>query len=182
MSASCGAFLVILTQPRVRWERSASGGVCPRQSFVRWDSSWRDRVGALTITEQQPSGRERTILVVEDDRDVRELAVTLLEGTEYRVLEAASADDAYRLLLANPELRIDLLFTDVVMPGTLDGIDLADRARSLQPTLKVLYATGFANLVRDRRDAKLHGRVLNKPYRPSELRRAIGALLSEGRC
>jgi CheY-like chemotaxis protein len=98
------------------------------------------------------------------------------------VLEAASADDAYRLLLANPELRIDLLFTDVVMPGTLDGIDLAERARSLQPTLKVLYATGFANLVRDKRNAQMHGRVLSKPYRPSELRRAIGALLSEGCC
>ena|SRR3712207_855389 len=121
----------------------------------------------------------KTILVVEDDRDVREVALTVLEGAGYRVLEAASGDDAYQLLLADPDLRIDVLFTDVVMPGRLDGIDLANAARALRPHLHVLYATGFANLVRANRDADLQGPVLRKPYRPSELRRAISALLDQ---
>ncbi|HEV8030702.1 MAG TPA: response regulator [Stellaceae bacterium] len=120
-----------------------------------------------------------TILVVEDDRDVRELAITVLEAAGHRVLEAASGDDAYRLLLAHPDLRIDLLFTDIVMPGRLDGIDLGNEARTLRPQLKVLYATGFANLVREHREEELRGLVLTKPYRPGELLRAISELIDE---
>ena len=76
-------------------------------------------------------------------------------------------------------MTIDLLFTDVVMPGRLDGIDLANAARALRPHLQVLYATGFANLVRANRDADLQGPVLRKPYRPGDLRRAIAALLDQ---
>ena len=121
----------------------------------------------------------KTILVVDDDRDVREVALAVIEGAGYRVLEAANGDDAYRLLSAYPDLQIDVLFTDVVMPGRLDGIDLANAARALRPRLHVLYATGFANLVRSDRDADLQGPVLRKPYRPRDLRRAIAALLDQ---
>ena len=121
----------------------------------------------------------KTVLVVDDDRDVREVALAVIEGAGYRVLEAESGDDAYRLLLAYPDLQIDVLFTDVVMPGRLDGIDLANAARALRPRLHVLYATGFANLVRANRDADLQGPVLRKPYRPRDLRRAIAALLDQ---
>jgi CheY-like chemotaxis protein len=120
---------------------------------------------------------DQTILIVEDDRDVREVALAVLEAAGYRVLEAASGDDAYRLLLSHPDLRVDVLFTDVVMPGRLDGIDLADAARELRPGLQVLFATGFANLVRDNRDLDMRGPVLRKPYRPADLRRALMALL-----
>ena len=119
----------------------------------------------------------KTILLVEDDRDVREVALAVLEGAGFRVLEAGNGDDAYRLLLAHPDLPIDLLFTDVVMPGRLDGIDLANAAQALRPELRVLYATGFANLVRANREGDLKGPVLHKPYRPGELRAAIVALL-----
>lgn len=120
-----------------------------------------------------------TILVVEDDPDVRQLVIAVLEDAGYRILEAASGDEAYRLLLAHPDLQVDLLFTDIVMPGQLDGIDLAKEARTLRPELKVLYATGFANLVRNHREDELRGLVLTKPYRPGELRRAISALIDE---
>src|ERR1044072_1031910 len=115
----------------------------------------------------------KTILVVEDDRDVREVARAVLEGAGYRVLEAVNGDNAYQLLLAHRDMQIDLLFTDVVMPGRLDGIDLAHAARALRPHLHLLYATGFANLVRANRDADLQGPVLRKPYRPGDLRRAV---------
>ncbi|HKS89191.1 MAG TPA: response regulator [Stellaceae bacterium] len=121
----------------------------------------------------------KTILVVEDDREIREVALAVLEPEGYRVLEAASGDEALRLLLAHPDMAIDLLFTDVVMPGRLDGIDLADAARSLRPGLPVLFATGFASLVRPNRDTEMHGPVLRKPYRPTQLRRAIAALLEQ---
>jgi CheY-like chemotaxis protein len=111
--------------------------------------------------------------------DVRELAATVIEDSGYRVLEAANGDDAYNLLLAHPDLQIDLLFTDVVMPGRLDGVDLAHAARAVRPQLQVLYATGFADLVRPHRDSELYGPVLRKPYRPGELRGAIAALLEK---
>jgi CheY-like chemotaxis protein len=119
----------------------------------------------------------KTILLVEDDREVREVALTVLEAAGYRVLEAANGDDAHRLLLAHPDLRVDVLFTDVVMPGRFDGVDLANAARALRPGVQVLFATGFANLARDNRDTEMHGPVLRKPYRPADLRRALIALL-----
>ena len=124
---------------------------------------------------------EKTILVVEDDDDVRDLAASVLEAAGYRIFEATNADAAYRLLRDHPDLRIDLLFTDVVMPGRLDGVSLADAAVALRPSLKVLYTTGFADLVRDHRDAKLWGQVLNKPYRPVELTRVVEAVLHVGK-
>jgi len=108
---------------------------------------------------------------------VRDVARASLEAAGYRVLEAASGDDAYRLLIAHPDLEVDVLFTDVVMPGRLDGIDLAEAARRLRPKLAVLFATGFANLVRNNRDIDLRGPVLRKPYRPAELCRAMLAVL-----
>jgi CheY-like chemotaxis protein len=119
----------------------------------------------------------KTVLVVDDDREVRQVALAVLEMAGYRVIEAASGDDAHRLLRASPELRVDVLFTDVVMPGRLDGVALANAARSLRPELPVLYATGLAPLVRANRGKELCGPVLRKPYRPAELRRAVMALL-----
>ena len=121
---------------------------------------------------------EKTVLVVEDDREIREIAIAVLEGAGYRVLEAACGDDAHRLLLAHPDLPVDVLFTDVVMPGRLDGIDLAAAAQALRPGLQVLFATGFANLVRNNRDLDMHGPVLRKPYRPADLRRALMLLFA----
>jgi CheY-like chemotaxis protein len=118
-----------------------------------------------------------TVLVVDDDREVRELALAVLEAAGYRVIEAPSGDEAHRLLLAHPDLRIDVLFTDVMMPGRLDGIDLAHAARALRPGLQVLFATGFANLVRDDRSKDMHAPVLRKPYRARALCLAVEALL-----
>src|SRR5579863_2043599 len=105
----------------------------------------------------------KTILVVEDDREVREIALTVLESSGYRVIEAATGDDAHNLLLTHPDLRIDVLFTDVVMPGQLDGVDLAIQARELRPDLQVLFASGFASLVRADRARDISGAMLRKP-------------------
>ena len=121
----------------------------------------------------------RTILVVEDDRDVREIAVTVLESSGYRVIDAATGDDAHNLLLTHPDLQIDLLFTDVVMPGQLDGVDLAVLARELRPDLQVLFASGFASLIRPDRARDISGAMLRKPYRPADLRRALSALFAD---
>ena len=75
---------------------------------------------------RQMTDSGRTVLVVEDDREVREVALAVIEAAGFRVLEAETGDEAYRLLRDCPDLRIDLLFTDIVMPGRLDGVDLAE--------------------------------------------------------
>jgi CheY-like chemotaxis protein len=121
----------------------------------------------------------RTIFVVEDDREVREIALAVLESSGYRVIEAANGDDAYNLLLTHPDLQIDVLFTDVVMPGRLDGVDLAVLARELRPNLQVLFASGFASLVRADRARDIDGALLHKPYRPADLRSALAALFAD---
>jgi CheY-like chemotaxis protein len=123
---------------------------------------------------------EKTILVVDDDRQVREVALAVIEAAGYRVIEAVSGEDAHRFLVAHPDLRIDVLFTDVVMPGRLDGIDLAHAARLLRPGLQVLFASGLPNLVRDHADQEIRDQVLRKPYRAAELVHAILGLIEVG--
>lgn len=88
-----------------------------------------------------PAGGSETILVVEDDDDVRATSVALLRDLGYRVFEATNADNA--LVILQSGLNIDLLFTDVVMPGKLRSPDLAQQARQRLPHLKVLFTSGY---------------------------------------
>jgi CheY-like chemotaxis protein len=115
-----------------------------------------------------------SILVVEDEDDVRELVATSLRHRGFSVLSVPNAEVALQILME--QVKFDLLFTDIVMPGVIDGFELADRAKRLQPDLKVLYATGFAHVSRRAADT-LHGKLIQKPYRPdelaSEVRRAL---------
>ena len=107
-----------------------------------------------------------SILVVEDEDDVRELVATSLRHRGFSVLSVPNAEVALQILME--QVRFDLLFTDIVMPGVIDGFELADRAKRLQPDLKILYATGFAHVSRRSIDT-LHGKLIQKPYRPDEL-------------
>jgi CheY-like chemotaxis protein len=97
---------------------------------------------------------EETILVVEDDDDVRTHSVDSLRELGYRVLEAHDGPSALRLLERQP--RVDLLFTDVVLPSGLTGAQVAAQARELRPALKVLFTTGYA------RNAIIHHGRLDK--------------------
>jgi len=109
-----------------------------------------------------------TILVVEDDPDVREYASSLLEQLGYRVIGAADGEAALDRL--ERDAAIDLLFTDVVMPG-LNGFEVARIAQSVRPGLPVLFTSGYAT------DLTPAGRLLQKPYRPKQLADEIAALL-----
>ncbi|HUN46077.1 MAG TPA: ATP-binding protein [Stellaceae bacterium] len=88
------------------------------------------------------AGRRETILVVEDDEDVRAYSVDTLRELGYRVEQAADARVALQLLERDPEIR--LLFTDVGLPGGINGRQLVDEARRRRPDLKVLFTTGYA--------------------------------------
>ena len=116
---------------------------------------------------------ERTILVVDDDPDVRDYAVAVLEDRGYRVLSAEDGVDALSVLAR--ESSVDLLFTDVVMPR-LNGFELAARARETDPMLKVLFTSGVV-----RSPAPDGETVLPKPYKYEELVRRIRALLASDR-
>lgn len=117
-----------------------------------------------------------TILLVEDNEGVRDYAKGVLQDLGYRVLEAGDASEALRQLSKNP--RIDLLFTDVVLPGSVTGRVLADKARKMNPTLPVLFTTGYtrnAIVHQGRLDADVH--LLNKPYTQQDLARKVRELL-----
>jgi CheY-like chemotaxis protein len=117
----------------------------------------------------------KTILVVDDDPDVRELSVIFLGEFGYKVLEAGDGQEGLKLLREHPE--IDLLFTDIVMPR-LDGVTLAHLAKELRPALRVIYVSGFAERVRELRGEPLHGMILPKPFRRRQLASAVESELS----
>ncbi|MGY2931902.1 KaiC/GvpD/RAD55 family RecA-like ATPase/CheY-like chemotaxis protein [Bradyrhizobium sp. GM6.1] len=100
------------------------------------------------------AAKEETILVLEDDDEVRAYSVDSLRELGYRVIEAHDGSSALRLLERQP--RVDLLFTDVVLPGGLTGAQVATQAKALRPTLKVLFTTGYA------RNAIIHHGRLDK--------------------
>jgi CheY-like chemotaxis protein len=121
-----------------------------------------------------------TILVVEDEADVRAGAMDILNGLGYRAIEAADADAALEILTKNP--GIDLLFTDVVMPGSVTAVELARRAKDLCPGIAVLFTSGYTEkaLFHDHHlDPGVH--LLSKPYRRNDLAGKIRAVLDEPR-
>jgi PAS domain S-box-containing protein len=114
-----------------------------------------------------PRGSEK-ILLVEDDAMVREMVMVQLRALGYRVVSAVSGSQALEVL--RREGGFDLLFTDVVMPGGLNGRQLADEARKLTPGLRVIFSSGYADGAVDyhgRLDQGVH--LLNKPYRRRDL-------------
>ncbi len=123
------------------------------------------------------SGRE-TILVVEDDALVRAHVARQLTDLGYRVLTAPDGQAAIGILRYNPE--IDLLFTDVVMPGGMNGRQLATEVRALRPDLPVLFTSGYpenAIVTQGRLEPGLH--ILVKPYRKRELMTKVRELLDD---
>jgi CheY-like chemotaxis protein len=114
------------------------------------------------------------ILVVDDDEAVLEIAATALANVGHRVVCAHNAAEALKLL--ETEDAFDALFTDVRMPGGINGFELARRAKAARPALKILYATGYSGLLADR-SGETFGPILGKPYRPSELAEEIQRLV-----
>ncbi|MDN3274878.1 PAS domain S-box protein [Frankia sp. RB7] len=121
----------------------------------------------LDNEDTAPRGHE-TILIAEDDPFVRSSVILRVEALGYRVVAAVNGQEALQRLRADP--GIDMLFTDIVMPGGMSGWDLADQARRIRPGLPVLFTSGYAleTLVEQGR-AQAEAVVLTKPYRKAEL-------------
>jgi CheY-like chemotaxis protein len=117
--------------------------------------------------ESVPNGHE-TILVVEDDPFVRSSVITRVESLGYTVISAVNGNDALLKLKANAD--IDMLFTDIVLPGGVSGWELADLARQIRPGLPVVFTSGHAlEALVERGRASAQSIVLNKPYRKAQL-------------
>jgi PAS domain S-box-containing protein len=129
------------------------------------------------LAAASPHGGTETILVVEDDPLVRSNVVMLLAGLGYRTIEASTGAEALRIIDGNGH-DIDLLFTDVVIPGGMNGRQLADEVVRRRPSIKVLYTSGYTQNA-----IVHHGRLdpgvllLGKPYRKMDLARMIRVAL-----
>ncbi len=120
-----------------------------------------------------------TVLAVEDNPSLRALVVRQLTQLGYRCFEAADGPSALKILESE---RIDLLFSDVIMPGGMSGYDLTEQARSRWPNLKILLTSGFP-------EEKVGGmatsipkgiQLLGKPYRKEDLAAALRGTLARG--
>ena len=132
----------------------------------------------LVPTANALVGGNESILVVEDDATVQATVVELLSGLGYKVLKADNAEMALEVLKKGT--KIDLLFTDVVMPGALRSPELAAQAKILLPDLKVLFTSGYTQ------NAIVHGgrldpgvNLLSKPYSREQLARKVRELLTD---
>jgi PAS domain S-box-containing protein len=124
-----------------------------------------------------PAGKE-TVLVVEDDPFVRSHVIASLESLGYRVMLAGDGREALGMLQAGA--RPALLFTDVVMPGGVNGWQLADQARAIAPGLKVLFTSGYPQeSLTSRGQVDPDALILTKPYRKAELARRVREAIDE---
>jgi PAS domain S-box-containing protein len=157
----------------VRIESAVGAGTTVRLYLPRADAA-QQAVDAPAAEEASAADAVHVILVVEDNADVRGMTVARLEELGHRVLQADGAASALDVLGESD--RIDVLFTDVVMPGGMNGLDLARRARQLQPEIKLILVSGYAS------SFSLSGGVtaelLQKPYRDEDLKRTLSRALA----
>jgi PAS domain S-box-containing protein len=150
-------------------------GTMIRLYLPRANSSGVD-VGRAPVDAALAAAGGATILVVEDNDAVRTTVVRQLTDLGYLVVEAADAPTAFNILRG--DTSVDLLFTDMVMPASLSGIDVAREAMQLRPELKVLFTSGFTDAVTPEAEPNGQSRgMLSKPYRKQDLARRIAEAL-----
>jgi len=158
------------TRGLVRLRSRPGEGTTVEMLFPRWTGAVPTTVAGAAPVGGIVEGAE-TVLVVDDDPDLREQACNALAARGYRTIEAPDGPAALALLDLHPE--VGLLFTDILMPGDLTGLELAAEARRRQPGVGILLATGFADARELRRRGIDAGDALWKPYSPEELARRV---------
>jgi nitrogen-specific signal transduction histidine kinase/CheY-like chemotaxis protein len=128
-----------------------------------------------------PTQQRRTVLVVDDDESVRKLVVSQISSLGYRVIGTATPNKAIEVIESNE--TIDLLFSDVVMPGSIDGLELAKRAHERRPHLQILLTTGYPDLrlQRSGSDDFQRWEILKKPYRRDDLKSKLQTMFENGK-
>jgi len=125
---------------------------------------------AAARAEAAPTAHGETVLAVEDNAALRDVLKHQLAALGYRTLEASDATAALAVLERQP---VDLLLTDVVMPGKISGIDLARQVRARWPRTRILFTSGFPDVKTDTGSSDLAEPMLSKPYRREDLARAL---------
>ncbi len=136
-----------------------------------------DDLESRPAADRRGSQRQGTILVVEDEPPLRRLVVSVLAAAGHQVLEAVNGYEA--IALAEGHERIDLLLTDVIMPG-ITGPDVAARLRSRRPELAVLYMSGYDNELIDQKALERTASFLPKPFTPHSLLASVNELIGAG--
>jgi CheY-like chemotaxis protein len=127
-------------------------------------------------TQAVPGGHDR-ILVVEDNEGVLEVTSAMLTTIGYRVHCARNSAEAIQMLESGQEF--ELLFSDVVMPNGMNGVELAREARRLSKGIKILLTSGYAEDVLERHQAVGEFSILDKPFRLQDLARRLRSILHE---
>jgi CheY-like chemotaxis protein len=117
------------------------------------------------------------ILVVEDEAEVRAIAIAFLHSLGYSTCEAADAEQALRILADRPE--IELLFSDVILGSGMNGSELARAARKLRPSLPTLLTSGYEHPIAQADAAAANLPLLRKPYQREELAKAVRQVLDK---
>jgi CheY-like chemotaxis protein len=151
-------------------------GTTFRLYIPRCDQATATRNGGEESKATAPPTGNETVLVVEDSPEVLELARTAISDLGYHVLSASDGPSALDIIEHNP--RIDLLFSDIVMPGGMNGFDLISKARAIRGELKALVASGYANVHRPGSD-RPNVPLLLKPYRRDDLAKSIRQALDQ---
>jgi PAS domain S-box-containing protein len=122
--------------------------------------------------ERMAQKGSETILIVEDQPEVMELTSIVLKEAGYKILTAGNAKEAMRVAEMNP--HIDVLFSDIIMPGGMNGVTLAHEMSRMRPDIKILLTTGYSENTMDQTTTRpSRWPVLQKPYRPSGLMTAM---------
>ena len=109
--------------------------------------------------------RRPVVLIVEDEFLLRMNAAEMIGDAGFNVAEAGNADEAIAILEARPDIRV--VFTDIQMPGSMDGLKFARFVRGRWPPIKIVATSGFVNVAKD--DLPEGSRFLTKPYRPAQI-------------
>jgi PAS domain S-box-containing protein len=137
--------------------------------LVAWPA---DSPAGLDAEPEAIRGGKELILLVEDEPKLRALALEILHKYGYRVLEASSGRDALRTWIEQDK-KIDLLLTDIMMPGGMDGYELAAQLSKCQPGLKILYTSGYNAVVDGDKSRRYDAPFLPKPYEPTQLAQMV---------
>ena len=118
------------------------------------------------------AARRPVVLIVEDEFLIRLQAAQIISKAEFDVVEASSADEAFSILEARSDITI--LFTDVQMPGSMDGLKLAAAVKGRWPPIKIVATSGLVNVRQE--DLPEGGRFISKPYDSIQLTAALQEL------
>jgi CheY-like chemotaxis protein len=129
----------------------------------------------LPTVVNPPMPRKASILVVDDQDEVRQLLADSLEEFGHEIMTARAAEEAIEILEGN--VHIEVLVTDITLPGQMTGLDLVRKARELMPNLKILTISGYASEASLKASYLDRCAFLPKPFRPSDLNKAVAELL-----